>query len=664
MKRALLVGAALCSVGLTASIATADWFNATRSDKLVERAHEVSVTLGRDQAKLIVVRTVYNGASHHDQATFHILLPPTGVATGLRTLARLDGHPHWYDGELMEAEAAAAKYRELTGLGGYYPKDPALLSWRSPGYLALQVFPCPPGERKSVEYTVELPTNYEAGAYRITLPWLGTEQVAARFHVRPASPDDRVEVDGRPLPPSGRISVPRGGEVSLALFPGTQSQLDGELAVVPFAARRVLTRYRFVAARELSAVPDGAHIVAVLDGSASVSDDTQRAGAAAIAAYLGHFSNARVEVLTFDRQVHHRYGGFVGVEQVRADLEQFSPAGANGSALDDALFAADRLLTHAPPGAARRIVAITDGRTRAALSPSRIQAAVAGSGAVVHLGIFDEDEPRLLRDDEHPWAPAIRTTGGLVWKASGTTTTASTGDQQRVYEEWARPVRIDHAKIVSPDLALEAGRGDVTLDEGESLTFTGVVGDKTRWVRLDGELWATPVHHVLVPSTRQGQLWSALVFGTELLDELSESEMMTLAMHGGAVSPVTSYLAIEPGVRPSTEGLWPDEIGEAFGAGGLGLSGVGHGGGGRGLAALDRDAWLQDQLARAWQRCGGMPDSATVDFETTLHEVVSVGSVRQLNPDAILGRCLSEAVWGLALPANFNEEWNVWTVTV
>ena len=30
---------------------------------------------------------------------------------------------------------------------------------------------------------------------------------------------------------------------------------------------------------------------------------------------------------------------------------------------------------------------------------------------------------------------------------------------------------------------------------------------------------------------------------------------MILARHGGAVSPVTSYLAIEPGVRPSTEGI-------------------------------------------------------------------------------------------------------------
>ena len=39
------------------------------------------------------------------------------------------------------------------------------------------------------------------------------------------------------------------------------------------------------------------------------------------------------------------------------------------------------------------------------------------------------------------------------------------------------------------------------------------------------------------------------------MNGLSESEMMVLAKHGRAVSPVTSYLAVEPGVRPSTEGI-------------------------------------------------------------------------------------------------------------
>ena len=46
---------------------------------------------------------------------------------------------------------------------------------------------------------------------------------------------------------------------------------------------------------------------------------------------------------------------------------------------------------------------------------------------------------------------------------------------------------------------------------------------------------------------------------------------------------MTSYLAIEPGVRPSTEGFGDEE---AYGVGGLGMVGTGSGGGGAGHAQM------------------------------------------------------------------------------
>ncbi len=72
---------------------------------------------------------------------------------------------------------------------------------------------------------------------------------------------------------------------------------------------------------------------------------------------------------------------------------------------------------------------------------------------------------------------------------------------------------------------------------------------------VQGELWSSPVQARLPSDASRRKLWAALAFGTELLRELTEPEMMTLATLGGAVSPITSYLAIEPGVRPSTEGI-------------------------------------------------------------------------------------------------------------
>ena len=64
-----------------------------------------------------------NAGARHDQALFDLYLPESAAAVGLRTLGLVDGRPHWFPGELMEAEAAARKYERLTGIGGAYPKD-------------------------------------------------------------------------------------------------------------------------------------------------------------------------------------------------------------------------------------------------------------------------------------------------------------------------------------------------------------------------------------------------------------------------------------------------------------------------------------------------------------------------------------------------------------
>jgi hypothetical protein len=96
------------------------------------------LTLQPDHAELVVHRSFWNGANASDQATLYIELPEGAVATRLRTRGIGPNAP-WFEGELLEAEEAARRYQELTGLGGYYPKDPALLSWRGQRHLALQV---------------------------------------------------------------------------------------------------------------------------------------------------------------------------------------------------------------------------------------------------------------------------------------------------------------------------------------------------------------------------------------------------------------------------------------------------------------------------------------------------------------------------------------------
>jgi len=649
----------LCAAVFTlARSAEADQVSALRSERLVETKHRVDLTLARGHATLVVERTVFNGGPRHDEATFWIDVPAGAVATGLKTLGLLHGRPTWFDGELMEAEAAAAKYRELTGIGGYYPKDPALLSWRHQTLLALQVFPCPPGQEKRVAYTLQLPTVYREGKHQLMLDPMGTESLLAQLSVRPAGRGDRVFVDGREVKPGARVKFERDHTLAFALVPSQRSVVEGTLAVRATPGNRYMRRVDLYAAPKLSEVPKQADLVVLLDGSRSVSEGMRLGAAAAAQAYLSHFTDAEAQVLVFDRKVHAPLGGFASAEQARLDLAALQIQTQNGSDVEAALLEADRLLAGRSAGRPRRIVLFTDALTHSKMTPERLRAALPSSGALLHIGVFSGFGASLVRFDEHPWQPVARASGGLVWQAAVDPDASEA--LRSAFEEWARPLRIDRLSVdthTPVELKLPEA-----LAEGEAVSELALDQDGISSVTLTGELWAEPVQRTVAVSTPATQLWSALVFGSPLLDELTEEEMMPLALYGGAVSPDTSYLAIEPGVRPSTEGL------EHVSGVGMGFGGsapkVRMGGTKIGRLPFDHQAWLKGKLAEAWRACGGR-GSASVGFETTLAEVVLVDEARGLAyRDLVADRCLEQAVWDLDLPDRFESAFEGWQLFV
>lgn len=661
LQLGLLASALCCAVS-----ARADDFHGTRSEKLEERSHRARMTMAPGHAKLVVRRTVFNGGPRHDQAMFYLSLPPRSVAIGLRTLGFVDGRPHWFAGDLMEAEAAAAKYRELTGIGGYYPKDPALLSWRSQDLLALQVFPCPPAQHKSVEYTLVLPTDYHGGRHHLTLPRMGTAELAATLVARPAPGAGQLWRNGKTLSSGKPVSLGPNGFGDITLAPRWPAKLSGALAVVPFAKDRVLTRYRVEAASKLSHIPQHAALVIVLDGSRSLGQSRAQAQVAAARAYLSHWRFAHVEVITFDRKVHRRYGRFVSPAAARQDLASYDIERQNGSHVDRALTAAHRLLSQVPAEAPKRIVLFTDTRTRSSLSVAQLAATARAKKTIVHLVHLDNGAPALRRDDEHPWTPVARPSGGVFWQGSASVQADRAQDMGRVYEELARPVRIHHLRVSGSAASFGDPPFATTLNEGEGLVDYRIRAERLRWVEIEGELWAKPVRRRLRPDAAEGKLWSALVFGSSRLGELSEPEMMVLAEKGGAVSPVTSYLAIEPGVRPSTEGLdWGSGQGFGSGHGRLGRSHRARPVRVRMGAMIDPATFLREKLGEAKKRCGGAASNAEISLETTFAEVVDVPTIK-LDPGAnpALAPCLEEATWALDLPSVFALDWKLWTVSV
>jgi len=668
MRRTVLRTATAASLlaALLPGTAAADEVAGTRSVELVERSHEIRLTLDHGSATLRVRRAVWNGGERHDQAMFWIDVPQRSVAIGLRTKGMLHGRPHWFDGELLEAEFAAARYRELTGIGGYYPKDPALLSWRDPTLLALQVFPVAPQSEKMVEYTLLLPTDYDGGRDHLELPALGTDAHPARVTVVPANARDQLLVDGEP--------VSRGHELvlehvhDLELVRHRPPRVTAELASVPFSSEGVLMRWDVALAPQLSTIPRDARVVVVLDGSRSLTVEQRRAGREVARAYLEHFAapelRARAEVLVFDRKVHARHGKLVDAKTAIADLASLDPPDANGSHVDAALARATELLEAAPAGP-RRILLLTDTVTRSAVGVAGLRELSERSGAIVHVGVVDDGELSLVRDDDHAWARVATVTEGLVWQI-GANPGIPREAMRATFEELARPLRIDHLELTVPPLDDPRAEIPETLDEGQGLAAFAIVDAPLQALRIEGQLWSAPLLHSVLPDEDAGRRSAALVFGSELLDELEEPEMMTLALRGGAVSPVTSYLAIEPGVRPSTEGL--DHAEGTIGLGSTGLIGRGGGGGGSGMGfdsgGPDRRQELLEQRVReALDACGGSKLGTHLELETTFDEIVEIDQVElRGSTNATTKTCLEDGMWATMLPSEFVDALQRWVV--
>lgn len=639
---------------LFAAPASADDVQPTRYE-LVQREWKGTATIDRGSARIVFERTVHNDGPKSDQATFWLSLPPGAAATRLRT-ASVDakGTRTWFEGELMEAEAAAKKYRELTGIGGYYPKDPALLSWRHLGLLALQVFPVPARGDKTVEYTLELPLHYERGAYRVTLPAVDTAQggLAPTIRFAPAHAEDKLTVNG--VPASGPVVGSR--ELEIALEPSSEPRVTGAFASIAVAKDKHVVHASIAAAPRLSEAPRGAHVVVLFDASRSMRGTD--AGIAAVRAYLSHMKDATVDFVTFDRKIHEPIGRRLPVKEAIASLQGYAPTLENGSAVDAALAHADRVLA-ASPAPVRRALLVTDTLTRQALTADQLAKAAWTSGAVLHIATAEGGGPSLERVDDTDWAKLPRRTGGLFWHARAQ---SAVDDAARdAFEEWARPRRIDRLIVRGVTIGLDVPE---VLREGEGISNLAIAEAPTRGVALLGELWSRPVTYAFAPSADENKRWAALVFGDDLHTQLTEPEQMKVAMMGHVVSPVTSFLAIEPGVRPSTEGLdWTGGLGSGFGAGGGALGGIGLGTiGTLGRGGFDHEAFLRERLRLAAAQCLVTGVEVGLELESTFEEIVDL---RVTGPGDTRARsCVEEAIWAVNLPAAFSSERADWRAKI
>src|SRR5207247_3000681 len=143
---------------------------------------------------------------------------------------------------------------------------------------------------------------------------------------------------------------------------------------------------------------------------------------------------------------------------------------------------------------------------------------------------------------------------------------------------------------------------------------------------------------------------AAFVFGEDRHQELSPAEQMRVALYAKAVSPVTSYVAAEPGTRPSTDGL-----DDANAYGGLLGNEAGEMNGGFGYGTGRRKPNLATLIdtapcLAAHPQIG--PWKVDLAVETTREEIVDVST----STPGAFAACLVEAAWALHLEADMFDQ--------
>jgi subtilisin-like proprotein convertase family protein/Mg-chelatase subunit ChlD len=425
----------------------------------------------------------------------------------------------------------------------------------------------------------------------------------------------------------------------------------GSPAIATWTARlgRVFASYEHAFARleldvapRVSELPKKAQIVFVLDKSRSVGEDGLAAQLAIIRAYLAHVPDAEVEIVAYDRRASRVFGELVPAPQAFERLAKRTFALGNGSALDAAARVAASVL--ADRKGPRRVVLLTDELVRSALTQDAALASLAAlsSDTIVHVVVpvvDHDDRAHLDRDDAGELGLLATRHHGIGAKVAGFPVT---GDKvlAPLVLELVRPTRIEQLAVKGFELET------TTLREGEGLRVVRLAQTAPTRIVITGKMWSDPVRREVLATEAFSRASAAFVFGEDRHQELTPAEQMRIAMYGKAVSPVTSYVAAEPGTRPSTEGLddsvlgglLGNEVGEANGGFGFGRSGFQPD-----LASMiDTEACLRAHPQRG-------PWRVELTVETTRDEVVDV-----ITDDRTpLAACLVEAAWALQLPASF-----------
>ena len=639
----------------------ADSVSSTYGDNVVEASHVAKVNLEGRVAVFTVRRTLQNNDEHADEARIDITLPPEGTATGLRMRSR----GGWIKAELHAAEHAAKEYERLTTTGPTRSRGPAELSWTATGEVGLVVFPVRRQAPREVEYTVRAPTCYRDGVrmvgYPLDSPGGAPKLVAARGRAY-------LAIDKAPLRVQRAAEGcmgDSGSDAASFAWAVFEANVKDELTVAygsfDTGSEQTIARLEIDARQRLSQKPRRAEVVFVIDASHSQ-------GTAGIAAqielakiYLSHVPDASFEIVLYRRYAERLLGRFAPAQSA-ADAIAAVPSAAldpnNGSNLDEGLGLAATLLAGTDGPA--RVVAFTDSRLRVGFDNT---AAIAGfqaapSQTVLHIVDNPSDVQGVSfgRYDGHELADVAGRYGGIVVSESG----HLWADTEESMLALVRPLQIDSFEIEGAIDGLGANVNDV-LSEGEAYRFMDVVsaGAAPSSLRITGKIWARDFSQTVGIDPALTAELPALVFGTPDWNKLDPASIETVARTGKAVSPATSYLAVDPDIGPGATDVAGGIIGgRSFGGSsrcGLSYPLVGIGTRGFPRDAIDLNEVLASWLEPATHTCQALHETGAhttkVSFELHSKEVADVAVTTTGSDDFAM--CIADAAWEIQLDSRF-----------
>jgi subtilisin-like proprotein convertase family protein len=476
-----------------------------------------------------------------------------------------------------------------------------------------------------------------------------------------------VKAEAADLPlfiPDAPENASDAGLATIELAPPKVDVLVARLGKVVASDKHSFGRLELDLAPELRPLPVKPKVVFVVDASHSIGAAGIDAQLAMAQAYLSHVPDAMAEIVVYRRTASRLFGALVPAADLGKRLAEARKAGklapGNGSALDEGGKLAAEILRGEKAGPGKdglRVVLTTDELVRSSLDKKQALAALAAlpRDVILHVVVpaLDESETMsLTRDDATELAPLAAAHRGMMARVDGLPAKTQK-DLARTMLGLVRPMQLDYVKIagLEVDAGLD-GEGSDVLREGAGLREMRGLAKAPDSVTVSGKIWGDTFKRVVAVDAGFSRATAGWVFSEDEYGELSEAEQMKVAMMGRAVSPVTSYIAVEPGVRPSTAGI--DRIGHGSGTGSG--YGVGSGRGGmRGRVKPDLLALVQagaraciakHKPAAGWQ--------VRLDAESTRDEIVDVKPM--IGDKLAITPCLVEAVWAVRLTAAFDAE--------